>query len=96
MRDRVDIECQSEGYRVEPAALPAPQVAVQALALVLAQALTLTLAGELFVVLTQQSPRPARGREDKDKPVYTLVKGVVFAVTSGKEFLGWERLHQRG
>ena len=39
---------------------------------------------------------PAHGREDKDKPIYTLVKGVVFAVTSGKEFLGWERLHQRG
>ena len=48
----------------EPAALPAPQVAVQALALVLAQALTLTLAGELFVVLTKQSPRalPMAGR----------------------------------
>lgn len=80
----------------ELAALPAPQVAVQALALVLAQALILTPAGELFVVLTKQSPRPAHGREDKDKPIYSLVKDVVFAVTSGKEFLGWERLHQRG
>ena len=60
------------------------------------QALTLMLARELFVVLTKQLLHPALGRKHKDKPICSIVKGVVLAVTSRKEFLGWERLHQRG
>ena len=57
------------------------------------QALTLMLARELYVVLTKQLLHPAHGREHKDKPICSIVKCVVLAVTSRKEFLGWERLH---
>ena len=60
------------------------------------QALPLMLARELFVVLTKQLLHPAHGKEHKDKPICSIVRGLVLAVTSRKEFLEWERLHQRG
>ncbi|XP_036200217.1 neudesin isoform X2 [Myotis myotis] len=70
----------------------------------LALALALALAPGLPAVRAGQTPRPAErgppvrlfteeelahyGGEEEDQPIYMAVKGVVFDVTSGKEFYG--------
>ncbi|CAD7672473.1 neudesin [Vulpes vulpes] len=69
-----------------------------------ALALLLALAPGLPAVRAGQAPRPAEqgppvrlfteeelaryGGEEEDQPIYMAVKGVVFDVTSGKEFYG--------
>ncbi|XP_004275317.1 neudesin [Orcinus orca] len=69
-----------------------------------ALALVLALAAGLLAAGAGQAPRPAErgppvrlfteeelaryGGEEEDQPIYMAVKGVVFDVTSGKEFYG--------